>query len=203
MKTVVNMLLLCSTATASTTGGRALKQNWKNITVTPPGMNRFDWYQNAVSEWEMLHFQEVFPTRVIHKGDPENFEKLPEHFDKADLEAKIEQEFGFPFDDTLSLVNISSWLDRTYTDGFLVMHGGTVVYEKYFGNMTPYSRHKLFSVSKGFAGIAAKLLIHGNYLKKTDLVAKIIPDMEGTALGNATVDQVLDMTTAFQWSETQ
>ena len=98
-----------------------------------------------------------------------------------------------------------SWaeaLPATYTDGVLVLHKGKIVYERYFGVTTPQSQHIAFSVTKSFVGTIAASLIAEGVLDPETKVGAILPELAQSGFGDASVQQVMDMTTALDFDET-
>jgi CubicO group peptidase (beta-lactamase class C family) len=92
-------------------------------------------------------------------------------------------------------------LSANYTDGIVVLHRGQIVYERYFGALDAQRPHIAWSVTKSFFGtIAATLIAHG-LIDPQAPVEAYVPELGGSGLGNATVRQVLDMTTAIHYSE--
>jgi CubicO group peptidase (beta-lactamase class C family) len=92
-------------------------------------------------------------------------------------------------------------LEANYTDGILVMHDGKIVEERYFGVLTPEKQHILFSVTKSFAGTLGAMLIAEGRLDANALAQKYVPELAGSALGDATIRQLLDMTTGPRYTE--
>ena len=88
-----------------------------------------------------------------------------------------------------------------FTDAILVLHRGAVVYERYFGATRPDSRHIVFSVTKSFVGTLAEMLIAEGRLDPASPIADLLPELSGSGFGDATLRQVLDMTTALDFSE--
>ena len=97
-----------------------------------------------------------------------------------------------------------SWaesLAANYTDGIVVLHRGRIVHERYFGALDAQRAHIAWSVTKSFFGlIAASLIVEGR-LDAQALVSAYVPELEGSGLGNATLRQILDMTTSIHYSE--
>ena len=97
-----------------------------------------------------------------------------------------------------------TWRDSlaaNYTDGVVVLHRGRRVYERYFGALVPERPHIAFSVSKSFFGTLAEMLIAEGGLRRGDRVQHHLPELRNSAFGDATVGQVLDMTTAIDFDE--
>lgn len=91
--------------------------------------------------------------------------------------------------------------NANYTDGIVVLHKGKIVYEKYAGALTADGQHVAHSVTKSFFGLIGQILVAEGTLDENAPVAKYVPELKGTGFGNATVRQVLDMTTGLQYSE--
>ncbi len=92
-------------------------------------------------------------------------------------------------------------LAENFTDAILIIHRGTIVYERYFGVTRPDSTHIAFSITKSYVGTLAEMLIAAGQLDPSVPVAELIPELSGTGFGDATLRQVLDMTTALDFSE--
>lgn len=92
-------------------------------------------------------------------------------------------------------------LTQAYTDGILILHQGRIVFERWFGVTGPETRHIAFSVTKSFVGTIAEMLIEEGRLYPGALTAAYLPELAGSGFADATVRQVLDMTTALDFSE--
>ena len=144
--------------------------------------------------YSVAHMEQFLPTVSVSRGTG-----APSPLPRA-LDAKI---------DALSFVPLNSaapmtWeesLGRNYTDGILVMHRGRVVYERYFGALSPTGRHAAMSVTKSFTGTLASILAAEGKLDPNKPVTAYVPELAQSAFGDATVRQVMDMTTALRFSE--
>lgn len=92
-------------------------------------------------------------------------------------------------------------LTQAFTDGILVLHRGEVVFERWFGVTGPETRHIAFSVTKSFVGTLAEILIDEGRLDPGAPVASYLPELASGGFGDATVRQVMNMTTALDFSE--
>ncbi|MDO8699691.1 MAG: serine hydrolase [Rhodoferax sp.] len=100
--------------------------------------------------------------------------------------------------------NTMTWaqsLGANYTDGIVVLHKGRIVYERYFGVLKPEGQHIAQSVTKSFFGTIGAMLIAEGMLDENAPVSKYVAELKDTGFGNATVRQVLDMTTGIKYSE--
>lgn len=92
-------------------------------------------------------------------------------------------------------------LDANYTDGMLILHRGEIVYEYYSGCLDREGRHGAMSVTKSFVGTIAEILIAEGELDDSKLVRDYVPELKSSAFGNATVRQVMYMTTGLDYNE--
>ena len=92
-------------------------------------------------------------------------------------------------------------LDANYTDGIMIMHHGKVVYERQNGCLNELGNHAAMSMTKSMTGLLAEILVTEGKLDDKALVASIIPELAKSGFGDATVRQVMDMTTALDYSE--
>ena len=92
-------------------------------------------------------------------------------------------------------------LFENFTDAIVVLHKGTIVYQRYLGVTRPDSTHIAFSITKSYVGTLAEMLIAEGKLDPSAPVAELIPELAGSGFADATLRQVLDMTTALDFSE--
>jgi CubicO group peptidase (beta-lactamase class C family) len=97
-----------------------------------------------------------------------------------------------------------SWKDSlgaNYTDGIVVLHKGKIVYERYFGVTTAETQHIAYSVTKSFVGTLAAILVAEGKLDPDKRVTDYVPELAQSGFGDATVRQVMDMTTGIAFDE--
>jgi len=144
--------------------------------------------------WTLGHWRELFPTRDVSRGRGAVV-PLPAG-EPADLDGLAFRPIGSD--------QVMTWaqsLDANYTDGIVVLHRGHVVYERYFPSLAADRQHIAFSVTKSFIGTLAAMLIAEGRLDAGAPVTRYVPELADSAFGDATVRQVLDMTTALDFSE--
>ena len=78
---------------------------------------------------------------------------------------------------------------------------GAIVYERYFGALRPEGQHIAMSVTKSFFGTIGAMLVADGTLDANAPASKYVPELKDSAFGDATVRQLLDMTTGLQYSE--
>lgn len=75
------------------------------------------------------------------------------------------------------------------------------MYERYFGALDAQGRHMAMSVTKSVVGLLGAMLVADGALDEHARVAHYLPELAASAFGDATVRQVLDMTTGIDYSE--
>lgn len=153
-----------------------------------------DFFTFPKLRWTVCHFRQLMPSTGVDRGAG-SAQVLPQA-----LDASLDQVRFTPLGSSTTM----SWkdaFDANYTDGVIVLHHGQVVYERYDGCLTPSTLHGAMSVTKSLTGLLAEMLVSEGKLDETALVAHLIPELQGSAFGDATVRQVMDMTTALDFSE--
>ena len=161
---------------------------------SPPKMvpPRLDWDRPPWNRWSCQPIREIVPTVEVWRGEMP-VRALPNA--PVDLEAlPVVDSVGSP----TSLIGL---LDETYTDGFLVLKNGTVVFERYFNGMTPRTLHLSQSMAKSVTASVCGILVGRGLIDPAALVTDYLPDLSNTGWAGASVQHVLDMTTGVRFSE--
>jgi CubicO group peptidase (beta-lactamase class C family) len=145
--------------------------------------------------WTVCHFRELLPTEQVSRGIGAPV-PLEYDLDEAAIDALTFKPMGSR--DTMTW---KESLAANYTDGMLIIHRGKIVYERYFGCLDEQGKHGAMSMTKSMTGLLAEILVVEGKLDDTALVSSIIPELADSAFGNATVRQVMDMTTGLAYSE--
>ncbi|KZN52673.1 hypothetical protein N474_22830 [Pseudoalteromonas luteoviolacea CPMOR-2] len=144
--------------------------------------------------WSVCNMRALLPTENI-KRDPFNATPI-----SYALMQGIDSVTFSPMNSSTRM----SWHDSlaaNYTDGILVLHKNKVVYERYRGCMDEHTNHAAMSMTKSLTGLIAEILIARGKIDENAKVRSIIPELQGSAFGDATVRQVMDMTTSLRYSE--
>ncbi len=151
------------------------------------------WDKGPDNRWAFQHISEIIPTANISRGSGAPAKLLHSPQDLSGLVFKT-------MDD--KQMSVQEMLDVTYTDGFIVLQDGKVVSEKYYNDMKPDTRHLLMSVSKSVTGTLAGHLVADGRLDPNKKVVEYIPELKNSpGYAEATVREVLDMTTSIVFSE--
>ncbi len=92
-------------------------------------------------------------------------------------------------------------LEQSYTDAIVVERGGRVIAEHYAPGFEPGQTHLLMSVSKSLCAIVVGALIDDGLVDAQARLDRYIPALALSAYGDATIEQLLDMTAAADYSE--
>ena len=151
-------------------------------------------YRFPQTRWSFSNYRQLVPTVNVPRGaGPAS--GLP-RAERGDLDAVSFQVMGS--DRTMTWAQA---LPATYTDGIVVLHRGAIVYERYFGVLKPEGQHIAMSVTKSFFGTLGAILVAEGKLDEKATIAAYVPELKDSAFGDATVRQVLDMTTGLKYSE--
>lgn len=175
-----------------------VKLGW--MTGSPPPADKIirfsdpDYFSFPKLRWTVCHFRELMPTVGVSRGIG----------DPAPLERRIDDGINKVTFTPLGKDKEMTWeesLAANYTDGILILHDGVIVYEQYAGCLDVTGQHGAMSVTKSITGLLGEMLIAEGKLDENAKVGTIVPELAKSAFGDATVRQVLEMTTALRYSE--
>ena len=153
-----------------------------------------DYFSFPKLRWSVCHIREFLPTRQVSRGLG-----APVFFERS-LDERIDSITFTTLGDNRTMTWRES-LSTNYTDGILVLHKGKIVYENYFGCLDEGGKHAAMSLTKSLTGLLAEILVAEGRLNEKAIVSSIIPELENSAFGSATVRQIIDMTTALDYNE--
>lgn len=210
---LMNHLLASALAVTLTLGGTAMAQQATASPAQPSNPKTLGWMQGFPPpadrmirftdpdyfaypklRWTVCHFRELMPSVGVNNGS-DGARHLP-----TALDPSIDDVIFTP----LGTDKPMTWhaaFDANYTDGLLILHHGRVVYERYDGCLTPHTLHGAMSITKSLTGLLGEILVAEGKLNGSALVGSLLPELKTSAFGDATVRQVMDMTTALDYSE--
>jgi len=149
------------------------------------------WQDGPQNRWSFKHVRELIPTARICRGRecPSRFSYSPHKLDIV------------PFSSRGQTLTVEEMLERTYTDGFLVLGHGRILAEHYYNGMTSSTPHLLQSVSKSITSTVTGILAGRGEITLTEPVVAYIAELEGSSFDEATVRQLLDMRTGTKFNE--
>jgi CubicO group peptidase (beta-lactamase class C family) len=151
----------------------------------------YDWDLPPHHRWTFQHIREMTPTAQVWRG-PGPVMPLP----------MAPQDIGsiaFACDGRASTVD--SFIEESSTDGFLVLHRGAILHERYLNGMAPRRTHLAMSVTKSIVGVLCGVLAGQGRLDLAAPVTHYLPELQTTAYRGATVQHLLDMTSGVTFDE--
>ncbi len=151
-----------------------------------------NWQEPPFNRWAFQHLRELVPTARIARGTG-RVRRLPRSEREID---------GISFTSAGRKLTIGQLLSESCTDGFLVVHRGQVVAERYARGLAPDTPHLIMSVSKSVVAAVAGVLAGRGALDVSAPVTAILPELAGTSFDGATVRHLLDMRAGTKFDET-
>ncbi|KZE91550.1 serine hydrolase domain-containing protein [Microbacterium sp. TNHR37B] len=139
------------------------------------------WQSAPDNRWVFRHVEELLPSAVVSRMSAGH----------APIEPGVLRD----------VQGGSRRLEELYTDGILVERGGRVVGEWYAEGFGPDRTHLLMSVSKSLCGIVVGALADEGLIDLSRRAEVYVPVLAGSAYGDATVQQLMDMVAAADYSE--
>jgi CubicO group peptidase (beta-lactamase class C family) len=147
----------------------------------PDSITADSWQEWPHNRWAYHHIDEVLETRVVSRGDG----------------PVLELTYGEPLD----VPGLGERLESSHTDALLVLRGREIVLERYLNGMAPDSKHLLQSVSKSMTSAVFGRYVAAGEIVVAAPVSEYVAALRGSAYGDATVQQCLDMTVAVAYDE--
>lgn len=162
---------------------------------TPPPAERLvtlgNWQDPPFNRWGFQHVRDLIPTARIPRGEGATW-RLPRA--ERDLDA-------LTFTSGRRRMTVAAMLEETATDGYLVLHRGTILTERYLNGLTPDTTHLLMSVSKSITSTVAGILVGRGRLDVDAEVTSYLPELSGTSFDGCTVQHLLDMRAGTRFNE--
>ncbi|WP_253851660.1 serine hydrolase domain-containing protein [Mycobacterium sp. 1423905.2] len=151
-----------------------------------------NWLSAPYVHWSFQHVEQMVPTAVIPRGTGP----------VASLPGATAPIADIPVTSTAgSATTVGEVMATTATDGWAVAHRGSMVAEHYCADMTPQTRHLLFSVSKSLVGAVSGVLHEAGAIDLDAPVTKFVPALAHCGYDGATVRHLLDMRSGIAFSE--
>ena len=151
-----------------------------------------NWDLPPMNRWAFQHVSQLIPTARVHRGHgPRSIlPEAPRDLDGASFTAHDGAE-----------TTIAAWLDSSFTDGFIVLHRGTVVYERYMNGMDRATLHLSESVAKSVTAATAGVLIGQGVMDPDASLTTWVPEFRDQGYDGATLRHVMDMQSGVAFSE--
>lgn len=150
-----------------------------------------NWRTAPYSRWSFQNLREMVPTAEIRAGAEE-----PEAALSSSPLLDTPLETGLA-----GTTNARAFLDYAHTDAFVLMKGGRIVAEHYAPHAQVNARHIVFSISKSLTALVSAVLEGQGVIDPDCQVASLIPEAEGSAYGDCSYRDVLDMRVSLDFDE--
>jgi CubicO group peptidase (beta-lactamase class C family) len=157
-----------------------------------PEVTLANWRTAQFLQWSFQHSREIVPTARVSRGNGKVAELRATGTSLVDLAVPALD--GNP-------TTVGAVLRSTFTDGFLVIHDGTVATEEYPSGMAPDALHALMSVTKSLVGSVAAVLVDQGLVDPAAPLTAYVPELAVSGYAGATVRHVLDMRSGVKFSE--
>lgn len=161
----------------------------------PPADKRIsleNWDRPPFNRWSFQNVRSILPTRPVARGSGQPW-ILPRATQDLD---------GLPFTDIGGKAStVGEMLASTYTDGFLLLHRGRIVMERYWNEMNEASLHLSQSVVKSLVGTLVGIMVGRGLLHLDRPLSSYVPEIAGCGYAGATLGQVLDMRSGIRFVE--
>lgn len=152
---------------------------------------RQDWDRAPWNRWSFQHLREILPSAEVWRGTEPvaEFTRRPQNLGDIRFRAARGD------------ISVADFLDHSFTDGFIVLHHGDVVFERYMNGMSERSLHLSQSVAKSFCGALVGIAHAAGAIDPAKPVTHYLPELKATAYEGALIQHVLDMESGVAYSE--
>ncbi|EMQ99138.1 serine hydrolase domain-containing protein [Paeniglutamicibacter gangotriensis] len=168
-----------------------------NLDYVPAGVDMNNWKLPENLRWSFQHMADFLPTAAISRGEGPVAQLSAALRDLDSVMVAPAIPGGAP-------VSVGAIMNTTETDGWMLMHRGTVLTEQYFGEMGAQTPHLLMSMSKSLIGAVAGALCDSGVLHVDAQLTDYLPELADAGYAGyagATVRQLLDMRSGIEFSE--
>jgi CubicO group peptidase (beta-lactamase class C family) len=107
-----------------------------------------------------------------------------------------------PVGKPLEIPGLENYMASQRTAGLVIIQDGKIRLERYGQDFSADGRWTSFSVAKSFTSTLVGAAIQDGYIKSLDdKVSQYIPDLQGSAYDDVTVQQLLTMSSGVKWDE--
>lgn len=150
-----------------------------------------NWRTAPFSRFSFGHVEEVVPSASIAA----TVEHPEGHRVRSDLLAQALPE------GLAGQLNVGAYLDYAHTDAFVLMKAGKIVAEHYAAHAGVDQRHIVFSISKSLTALVIAALEADGLIDPNAPVTDLLPEAAGSAYGDCTIRDVLDMRVSLAFDE--
>lgn len=143
---------------------------------------RWQWLNPNINSFTFREGKDVFEYRDVHRAG---------------------EVWDLPRGEAITLPgDYEAFAERSFTNAFLVIRDGRIVFEDYLNRMTPETRHIAFSMSKTITGLLIGIALdRGEIGSLDDPAMRYIPQLENTGYDGVTIRQIMQMRSGVDYDE--
>lgn len=154
--------------------------------------NLTNWDLPPYNRWSFMNMRKLFPTADV-KTSHETMQPL-----SYDLQPLLQLTYQ---DATGEDISLSDFLDRSYTDGFIVLHKGKIIQEYYANDMTEATPHLSQSVAKSVVGSLTGILADQGIVDVNAPLVTYVPELAQCGYKDALLKHALCMNSGVRFTE--
>ncbi|NOU72982.1 serine hydrolase [Paenibacillus sp. LMG 31458] len=142
--------------------------------------------------WNFVHMDQFLPHSIIQKGSKVHPFKSGKIVDLSTLTYNFNGETR----------NFTDLMNRSRTNGLLVIKDGKIVNEQYFNGNDACTRFTSWSVAKSYVSTLVGIAVDEGKIKSIDdIITDYVPELKGSGYEEATIRDVLQMSSGVDWDE--
>lgn len=154
----------------------------------------------------LYHVNHLFDKEVITN----NFQHMEEIFDVTQVAPStspysIPRKLDFHMPASFAYKgeshDVKQFLEESMTEGLMIIHNDTLIYEQYSLGLTPSETHISWSMSKSVIATIIGMMVDENKLKLTDLVTDYLPQFKDTGYEQVSIKDLLQMSSGVKFDE--
>ncbi len=150
-----------------------------------------NWQFPPFNRWGFSNCRRLLPTARVARSStaPHQFIRQPQDLSELTVSAPGGERC------------IEDILLEGSTDGFLVLHHGRIIFERYFAALNSDQTHIVMSVSKSILSALIGVLTERGVLDVARTAGHYVPELKRGGYGAVTLDRLLDMRSGVKYSE--
>ena len=150
-----------------------------------------NWREVPYSRWAFHNLRELVPTAEI----PCRMDAVETSVEDGGL---LSRQIASGID---GVTTVEDYLRHSHTDAFVVMRRGRIVGDYYAPNSGQGARHVVFSISKSITALVSAVLQGQGLIDPDRPVGFYLPEAKGSAYGDCSYRDVLDMRVSLDFEE--
>lgn len=149
-----------------------------------------NWRTPPFNRWAFNHVSELVPSARIAAAST----GTPAPASPLDLS-------DFRLEHHGKRLDLTAWLNATYTDSIVILKDGKIVFENYTEGQSPELPHIWMSVSKSVLGLIAGIAAERGFIDLAAPITSVLPELSGSAYAGAAIRDALDMRVGIRFNE--